>query len=73
MRADLQFLWDNYEPILDYNPYTSGKSAAFEGGIAAIRTRMMKMIEKYGLVSREDFSVSMPSPAQARMAAGGKG
>ncbi len=67
VETDLKFLERAYEPILDYNIHTFGKSGEFDVAMREIRTTLASLIERYSLCSREDIEgAAMPSPAAAR-------
>lgn len=67
VQADLEFLERQYEPILDYNIHTYGKSGEFDVAMRDIRTTLASLIERYNLCSREDIEgAAMPSPAARR-------
>lgn len=64
---DLEYLERQYEPILDYNIHTYGKSGEFDVAMRDIRTTLAGLIERYNLCSREDIEgAAMPSPAIRR-------
>lgn len=67
IRADLQELRDDYEPIIDLDPWAYRKLAAFEGSMTTVRTKIVKLIEKYSLVEKNDISEVMLSPVMRRM------
>lgn len=67
VEMDLKFLERAYEPILDYNIHTFGKSGEFDVAMREIRTTLASLIERYSLCSREDIEgAAMPSPAARR-------
>jgi len=69
VKNDLEFLERQYEPILDYNIHTYGKSGEFDVAMRGIRTTLASLIESYNLCSREDIEgAAMPSPAIRRRA-----
>lgn len=66
IRACLRELRDNYEPIIDLDPWADKKLAAFEGYLMATRTRIMILIENHCLVEKQDISEIMLSPVLSR-------
>jgi hypothetical protein len=67
IETDLEFLEREYEPILDYNIHTYGKSGEFDVAMRSIRTSLASLIEQYNLCSKEDIEgAAMPSPAARR-------
>lgn len=67
VKNDLEYLERQYEPILDYNVHTYGKSGEFDVAMREIRTTLASLIESYNLCSREDIEgAAMPSPAARR-------
>jgi len=67
VEKDLEFLERQYEPILDYNIHTYGKSGEYDVAMREIRTTLAGLIEQYNLCSKEDIEgASMPSPAIRR-------
>lgn len=67
IREDLRELRDDYEPIIDLDPWAYKKLAAFEGSMTTVRTKIVKLIEKYSLVEKNDISEVMLSPVMRRM------
>ena len=67
VERDLEFLERQYEPILDYNIHTYGKSGEYDVAMREIRTTLAGLIEQYNLCSKEDIEgAAMPSPAIRR-------
>jgi hypothetical protein len=67
VEKDLEFLERQYEPILDYNIHTYGKSGEYDVAMREIRTTLAGLIEQYNLCSKEDIEgAAMPSPAIRR-------
>ena len=67
IREDLRELRDDYEPIIDLDPWAYRKLAAFEGSMTTVRTKIVILIEKYNLVEKNDISEVMLSPVMRRM------
>lgn len=67
IRTDLNELRDDYEPIIDLDPWAYKKLAAFEGSLSTVRTKIVKLVEKYNLVEKNDISEVMLSPIMRRM------
>ena len=67
IQEDLRELRDDYEPIIDLDPWAYRKLAAFEGSMTTVRTKIVKLIEKYSLVEKNDISEVMLSPVMRRM------
>ncbi|MFA5408790.1 MAG: hypothetical protein WC343_08490, partial [Bacilli bacterium] len=55
VERDLEFLERQYEPILDYNIHTYGKSGEYDVAMREIRTTLAGLIEQYNLCSKEDI------------------
>lgn len=51
----IQFLRLNYEPALDLNIFTYGKAGAFESAISEILRTEKMFIERWGLLTKDDF------------------
>jgi len=67
IERDLEFLERQYEPILDYNIHTYGKSGEYDVAMREIRTTLAGLIEQYNLCSKEDIEgAAMPAPAIRR-------
>lgn len=66
IRASLRELRDDYEPIIDLDPWSHKKLAAFEGFLIETRTRIMILIENHCLVEKQDISEVMLSPILSR-------
>ena len=67
IEAALDILRDNYELAIDVNPYTWGKAAAFEKAISRILREEKTIMEKYGVLSKDQFmEMSMLSPTLAK-------
>ena len=59
----IQFLRLNYEPALDLNIFTYGKAGAFEEAISAILREEKVFIERWALLTKDDFqALKWPSP-----------
>lgn len=67
IREGLRELRDDYEPIIDLDPWAYRKLAAFEGSMTTVRTQIVKLIETYSLVEKNDISEVMLSPVMRRM------
>lgn len=67
IQRDLKELRDDYEPIIDLDPWAYKKLAAFEGSMTSVRTKIVKLIETCGLVEKNDISEVMLSPVMRRM------
>ncbi len=67
IRSELRELRDDYEPIIDVDMWAYAKLAAFEGSLTSVRTKIVTLIEKYGLVDKNDISEVMLSPVLRRM------
>jgi hypothetical protein len=67
IREGLRELRDDYEPIIDLDPWAYRKLAAFEGSMTSVRTKIVKLIETYSLVEKNDISEVMLSPVLRRM------
>lgn len=67
IREGLRELRDDYEPIIDLDPWAYRKLAAFEGSMTTVRTKIVKLIETYSLVEKNDISEVMLSPVMRRM------
>lgn len=67
IRQDLRILRDSYEPIIDLDVWSYRKLAAFEGSLIGVRTEIVKLIENYALVEKNDLSEVMLSPVMRRM------
>lgn len=66
IREELRELRDDYEPIIDLDPWSYKKLAAFEGALIATRTKIMILIENHCLVDKQDISEVMLSPVMRR-------
>ena len=61
------YLRQNYESALDLSPYTFGKRGEFEKELSNVRTALVSLIEKHGLVDKADMAeATMTSPIQRR-------
>jgi hypothetical protein len=68
LKEKIVYLRSNYEPVIDVSPYTYGKMAEFEKAMSEIRTRLVSLIEKHGLVDKADMAeATMTSPIQRKI------
>lgn len=59
----IQFLRRHYEPALDLNIFTYGKAGAYESAISEILRTEKVFIERWGLLTKDDFqALSWSSP-----------